>query len=81
MAVAVNQNVRARKLAGGKLGRVGGEPVGEQPDLLAERCRARIVGEQLEQFILEDAGATWLKKDEGQAGIDLRRHAVEDAAR
>ena len=43
--------------------------------------RARIVGEQLQQLVLEDAGATRLEKDERQPGVDLRGHAIEDVAR
>ena len=47
--------------------------------MLAQALRAGIVGEEFEKFVFEDAGATWFKKDEGQAGLDLRRHAIEHA--
>ena len=57
---------------------VGGQPVGEKPYLLAESLGARVVGVKFEQLIFEDAGAAWFEEDEGQAGIDLRGHPVED---
>ena len=79
MAVAVDKDVRALKAAGGKIRRAVGEPVGEQPDLMAQEFGARIVRKKLGQFIFEDAGAARLEKDEGQASLNLRSHAVEDA--
>ena len=79
MAVAVNEDVRALKAADSKFRRAISEPVREQPDLPAQEPGAAIVGEELRQFIFEDAGAARLEEDEGQASLDLRGHAVEDA--
>jgi len=79
VAVAVNQDVCALKAAGGKFRRAIGEPVSEQPDLPAQEPGARVVGEELRQFIFEDAGTAWLEEDEGQTSLNLRGHAVEDA--
>ena len=70
--------MRPARRPAAKLGRLGGEPVGKQPDLLAQALGSRIVGKEFEQLVLEDAGAAWLKKDERQPGIDLRSHAVEN---
>ena len=42
------------------------------------RLARGIVGEKFEELVFEDAGAAWLEKDERQAGVDLRSHAVED---
>ena len=67
-----------REAAGGDVGCFGGEPVGEEPDLFAEALGACVVWEQLGEFVLEDAGAAWLEKDEGQAGVDLLEPCVED---
>ena len=78
MAVAVDKDVRALEAAGGKFRRAIGKPVSEQPDLAAQEFRARVIGEELWQFIFEDAGAAWLEEDEGQASFNLRSHAVED---
>ena len=60
-------------------GETVGKPVGEEKDLLAEALGTGIVGEQFRQLIFEDAGATRLKKDERNPGLNLRRHAVENA--
>ena len=77
MAVPVDQNLRSCKAAGDQSGAFGSQPVGKQPDLLAHLARPRIVGKQLQQLVFEDAGATRLEKDEGQSGVDLRRHPLE----
>ena len=78
MAVAVDEDVCAGEAGGRKVRRVLREPVGEEPDLLAELLRVGIFGEDFEELIFEDAGAAWLKKDEGQTGADLRGHAGKD---
>ena len=78
MAVAVEQKPRAAQAADYPVGCVGGKPVGEQPDLRAQSFRAIIVREELQHLVAEDAGAAWLEKDEGKAGVDLRRDTVED---
>jgi len=78
MAVAVEENVRPVKASGGEAGRARGEKVGKKPDLLAQTFSAGIAGEKFEDLVLENAGATGLEKNKGQAGIDLRSHAVED---
>jgi hypothetical protein len=83
MAVAVEENVRAPEsvleAAGDEaVWRAGGEEVGKEPDLLAQTFGAGIAGEKLEELVLEDAGATGLEKNKGQAGIDLRSHAPEN---
>ncbi len=79
MAVAVNENLSARETAGGKFGRMIGEPVGEEKDLLAKTLGTRIVGEQFRQLIFKDAGATRFKKDERSTRLNLQRHAIENA--
>ena len=81
VAVAVDQNVRALQAANRKIRRLGCKPIGEEPDLTAELLGAGIVGEELEQFVLEDAGAAWFKEDEGQPGFDLNGHTVQDAGK
>ena len=73
MAVTVDQDVCASEAARGKLRCAFGEPVGEQPDILAQAFRAGIVGEEFQQLVFEDAGTAWLEEDEGQAGLNLRR--------
>ena len=78
VAVAVDEDVRASETGGREVRRVRGEPVGEEPDLLAELLRVGIFGEDFEELVFEDAGAAGLKKDEGQAGANLRRHAGKD---
>lgn len=42
MAVAVDQDVRAAQSADSKTGSLRGEPVGQQPDLLAEEFRSPV---------------------------------------
>ena len=72
MTVTMDEDVCAREPPGDQIGRLGGKPVGEEPDLLPEPLCARIVGHQLEQFVFEDAGTAWLEEDEGRAGINVR---------
>lgn len=62
-----------------ELGSFGGEPVGEEPDELAHALGARILGEQLEEFILKNTGAAGLEKDEWHVCFDQRSHAIEHA--
>ena len=82
MAVAVQQNVRAleapRDEIGREIRRLGGEEIGEKPDLPAQALRAGVVGKEFQQFVFEDAGAAWLEEDERQASLDLRSHAAEN---
>jgi hypothetical protein len=81
MAVAVDKDVRALKAAGRQIRRAAARASRRAARPLAQAFGAGIVGEKLEQLVFEDAGAAWLEKDEGQAGFDLRGHAVEDTAR
>jgi len=74
----VDEDVCTLEAVGGPIGSLGGEPVGKEPNLAAEFFGAKVVGEQLNQFIFEDAGTAWLKKDERKARVDLRGHAIED---
>ena len=79
MAVTVDQNFCACEATRGKLRCAIGEPVGEQPDVLAQTFCSGIVGEEFQQLVFEDAGATWFKEDERHAGLDLRRHEPKHA--
>ena len=81
MTVTVNQNFCACEATRGELGCAIGEPVGEQPGVLAQAFRAGIVGEKFQQLIFENAGATWFKEDEWQAGLDLRCHKAKHAGK
>jgi len=38
-----------------------------------------VVWEQFVEFVLEDAGAAWLQKNEWQTGVDLRIHTIQYA--
>src|SRR6266567_8717198 len=78
MAVAVNEDRLTLEAARGEVRSLGRKPVGQQPHGFAQLLGARVVGEELGELVAEDAGATWLEENEGQAGIDLRSHAVED---
>ena len=79
MAVSVNKDLGACEASGSEVGCLGGEPVSKEPDGIAKACGARVIGEELGELVAEDAGAAWLQKQEWQAGIDLRCHAIEDA--
>ena len=73
MAVAVNQNVRTAETAGEQ----SAAPASASQSASSQTCwlrrsRAGIVGKEFQQLVFEDAGTTWLEKDEGQAGLDLR---------
>src|SRR5690348_17279335 len=81
MAVAVYQDMRPFKSADKSVGYLGGEPVRQQPCLAVKLPGSRIVGEKLQHLVLEDAGATWLQKDERAAGSNLRSHAVQYPAK
>ena len=80
MAVAVDENLRSFEATRGedKIGSTSSEPAGKEPDLFTEPLGSRMAGEELEQFVFENAGAAWLEKDEGQTGVDLGSQAVED---
>src|ERR1035441_7042432 len=47
--------------------------------LFAEPDCALIFGEEVDEFVTEDAGAAWFEHDDGNAGCDLRLKLVEDA--
>lgn len=47
MAVAVDEDALAQESAGGAVGSVLGEKIGEKPDLIVHALRARIVGKEL----------------------------------
>src|SRR5579863_9701975 len=78
MTMAVNQNALACEGVRNGVRSVLHEEVREQPCLVAKPLRDRVVREKLLQLVAEDAGAAWLKKDERQAGNDLRGHALEN---
>jgi len=44
MAMAMDQYMRSREPACGEAGSFGGQPVGQQPDLLAQALGARVIG-------------------------------------
>ena len=46
---------------------------------LLRRPGTLIVGEEVDEFVLKDAGAAWLQHDDGHARVYLRSKLVEDA--
>ena len=78
VAVAMKQDVLAFECADAEAGSLLGKEVSEEPGLIFQELRSLVSWEKLMQFVLEDTGTAWFKKDEGQAGIDLQRHALKD---
>jgi hypothetical protein len=78
MAVTLEDDFSADKLGGLEIRDVTGEEFAEEEGLLAEALCARVVGEEVDQFVAEDAGAAGLEEDEGNGGIDLRGELVEN---
>jgi len=79
MAVPLDDDFAAGMLGGMEVRGVPGEKLAEQQGLIAEALSALILREEIDQLIAEDAGAAWFQKDEGEAGVNLRRELVEDA--
>lgn len=80
VAVAVEEDAGVGVLGGLVVGRVAGEELAEQEGLVGEAFCAVVAGEEVEELVAEDAGATGFEEDDGQAGVDLRRELGEDAA-
>ena len=49
------------------IGRVLYEELAEEKRLVAKLCSARIVGEQIGQFVTEDRSAAWFENDDGSS--------------
>jgi len=79
MAMAVNHDASPAHLRRLPVGGALREDLAQHHGLLAEADRARIVREEVDEFVAKDAGATGLKHDDRNTGIDLRLKLIEDA--
>lgn len=80
VAVAVEDDARIGVLGRLVVGRVAGEELAEQEGLVGEAAGAVVAGEEVEELVAEDAGATGFEEEEGKAAVDLGREFREDAA-
>ncbi len=79
MAVAVDQDVRADQPAGGKSGSLRGQPVGQQPDVLAESRLARAsLGNSSSSSSLKTLAQLGSRKMNGRPASICGSHAVEN---
>src|SRR5271163_1296609 len=72
MTVAMHQQPPPGSLRRRLTGRVANEEFAAQIDLVAKPLGAAVAGEEVAEFIAEDAGAAGLEDHDRHPGLDLR---------
>ena len=78
MAVAVDEGLD-RELRKLKVGGFLFQKLAQQEGLPGQLVRPVIVGEEVDQFVAKDGGATGLQNDDGNPGFDFRGEGVQES--
>lgn len=78
VTVAVEDDALSREAGWPVVRRPLGKEIAEEECLLTQSGGASVLGEEVVEFIAEDAGAGRLKKDDGQSGVDFRGKDCKD---